>query len=76
MSTTVTQKWLTPAQASRVLGLTTQRIRQLADAGKIHHVVTPLGRILDADSVAELASERRRHGTKAAKERSHAVTTG
>jgi hypothetical protein len=51
-------KWLTPAQAARALGVTPLRVRQLMQQGKLDHVWTPLGRLVDPDSVAERARER------------------
>ncbi len=49
---------LTPAQAARKLGLTPQRVRQLADGGHLAYTMTPLGRLLDTADVARLAQER------------------
>ena len=49
---------LTPAQAARELGLTPQRVRQLADGGHLAYTMTPLGRLLDPADVARLAQER------------------
>jgi hypothetical protein len=43
------------------LGLTPQRVVQLARAGELEHVLTPLGRLLDPRAVECLASERGRH---------------
>ena len=53
-----TREWLTPAQAARLLGVTPQRVRQLADAGSLTCTRTPLGRLLDPDSVAAALAER------------------
>jgi hypothetical protein len=49
---------LSPAQAARVLDLTPNRIRQLCDSGVLKVTRTPLGRLLDAESVNALAAER------------------
>lgn len=43
--------WLTVADAARRLGITTQRGVQLLDRGKLRHVQTPLGRLVDPASV-------------------------
>ena len=50
--------WLTPAQSARVLGVTPMRVRQLMAEGKLEHQWTPLGRILNPDSVERLRSQR------------------
>ena len=51
-------KWLSPAQAARELGLTPARVRQLMDAGHLRHERTPIGRFIDADAVRVLRRER------------------
>jgi excisionase family DNA binding protein len=51
-------EWMTPAQAARVLGVSAERVRQLADAGYLAHQRTILGRIIDAESVERLRAER------------------
>ena len=50
--------WLSPAEAARELGLTTQRIRQLMAEGQLGHQWTPLGRLVDADAVEALKAQR------------------
>ena len=60
MTETMAQEWLTPAQAGRMIGVTAQRVRQMADAGQLTCKRTPLGRLLDADSVERLRDKRRR----------------
>jgi hypothetical protein len=40
--------------------VTPQRIVQLARAGEVEHVLTPLGRLLDPADVERLAAERER----------------
>lgn len=50
---------LTPAQAGRVLDLTSTRVNQLGDAGRIQMTRTALGRLFDARDVERLAQERR-----------------
>ena len=48
MPETAIAGWLSPVQAGARLGLTPQRVVQLARAGEIEHVVTPLGRLAAA----------------------------
>ena len=55
-----TDRWLTPAQAARQAGVVPQRIRQLVDSGQIRSHRTPLGRLIDPDSLAEYTQRRRR----------------
>lgn len=57
--TAVQDKWLSPAEAARRLGLTTQRIRQLMTAGILRHEWTPIGRLVDAAAVESLRLERK-----------------
>ena len=59
MPETAIAGWLSPSQAGRRLGVTPQRIVQLARAGEVEHVLTPLGRLLDPADVERLAEERR-----------------
>ena len=59
MPETAIAGWLSPVQAGRRLGVTPQRIVQLARAGEVEHVLTPLGRLLDPADVERLAEERR-----------------
>ena len=51
---------LTPTQAGHRLGLSAQRVRQLAEAGRLPVCMTPLGRLVDAAAVDALVKERRR----------------
>ena len=60
MPETAIAGWLSPVQAGRRLGVTPQRIVQLARAGEVEHVLTPLGRLLDPADVERLAAERER----------------
>ena len=53
-------KWLSPAQATRELGVTPQRVRQLMNEGHLRHERTPIGRLVDADAVETLRIERAR----------------
>ena len=48
----------TPAQAAGVLGVSTERVRQFARAGRLSCIHTPLGRLFDTDAVDALARER------------------
>lgn len=45
-------------QVARLLNVSTQRVEQLASAGRLTYSVTPLGRLYDAKSVHRLAAER------------------
>ncbi|HEY7063595.1 MAG TPA: hypothetical protein VII06_19100 [Chloroflexota bacterium] len=58
MSAKLTGEWLSPMQAANRLNISTQRVRQLLDAGQLAYVVTPLGRLVDAADVVRLAAER------------------
>jgi hypothetical protein len=51
-------KQLSVSQAGRVLGLSAERVRQLAALGRLTAVETPLGRLFDADEVEQLRQER------------------
>jgi predicted site-specific integrase-resolvase len=50
---------LGPSQAGLILGVTGARVVQLAEEGRLPCLVTPLGRIFDAEDVERLARERR-----------------
>lgn len=49
---------LTTQETAARLGLSVDRIRQLAKAGRIRHEMTPLGRLFDASDVERLRAER------------------
>jgi excisionase family DNA binding protein len=49
---------VTPADAAKRLGLTTQRIRQLLASGQLAYTQTALGRLIDEDDLQRLISER------------------
>jgi excisionase family DNA binding protein len=49
---------LTPGQAARLLNLSPQRVRQMADEGRLPCDRTPLGRLFPAEAVEALARER------------------
>ena len=55
--------WLSPAQAATSRGVTPFRVRQLLSAGRIAHVRTALGRLVDPADVERLAAERGRRTT-------------
>lgn len=55
-------EWLTPAQTANKLGVSGQRVRQLLDAGRLNHVKTPLGRLVDPEDVETLARQRKEGG--------------
>ncbi|MCU1358017.1 MAG: hypothetical protein JWM89_3435 [Acidimicrobiales bacterium] len=54
--------YLTASQAARILGLSAERVRQLATAGTLPCVETPLGRLFDADEVDRLHARRQPKG--------------
>lgn len=56
----VTTPYLTPTAAARRLGLSVQRLSQIARAGRLPHVSTPLGRLYPVAAVDALAAERAR----------------
>lgn len=58
MDVMTNENWLTPAQAAHILGVTTQRVRQWLAQGKLEHVWTPLGRIIDPHSVGQMKEVR------------------
>lgn len=58
MNTQLDQPTLTPSQAARELGVSSERVRQLVKAGKLPAVMTPLGRLIPADAVEKLRQER------------------
>ena len=60
MPETAISGWLSPSQAGARVGLTAQRIVQLARAEEINYIMTPLGRLLDPADVERLAGERER----------------
>ena len=47
--------WLSPAQAARILGVTTARLRQLAISGRVPYEQTPLGRLYRRSVIAGMA---------------------
>ena len=53
-------EWLAQSQAGKRLGVTPQRIVQLARAGRLARLETPLGRLLDPADLERFIRERRR----------------
>ena len=53
---------LTVAEAARKLGITTQRGAQLLNRGKLRHVETPLGRLVDPASVEHRLKQQAARG--------------
>lgn len=51
-------EYLSPAQAARELGVTSKRVHQLLESGKLSGTRTVLGRVVTAASVAALRAER------------------
>ena len=55
---------LSPAEAAARLGVSAERVRQLARAGKLDFVPTALGRLIDPEAVERLQVERERRGRR------------
>ena len=53
----------TTSEAARVLGISAERVRQLAARGALPSRRTPLGRLYSRAAVEALAARRRKHGT-------------
>lgn len=52
------KEWISPGQAARRLGVGQTRIHKLLHDGRIRFQQTPLGRLVDADSVEEYRIKR------------------
>ena len=50
--------WLSPSEAARLLHISSQRVRELADQGRLRAQRTALGRLIDRGDVERLAAER------------------
>lgn len=50
--------WITPSQAARRMKVSAQLVGWLCRKGRLEHVVTPLGRLIDPESVEQLVKER------------------
>ena len=55
--------------AARLLGLSEQRVRQLAAAGQLPYEETPLGRLYAVDDVHRLIAQRERQARERVKVR-------
>ncbi len=51
-------EWLTPAQAARHLGVTPAMVRYWAKHGRVDYQMTPLGRLIGAESAERLRRAR------------------
>ena len=54
----VSEDYLTPAQAARLLGVTSQWVVKLSNRGDLHAILTPLGRLIERRSVEELVRKK------------------
>ena len=52
------RRWISPAEAARRLNRTPDRVRQMAREGKLVVKWTPLGRLVDAESVEAVLRSR------------------
>jgi excisionase family DNA binding protein len=52
-----TTNWFTPTQAAHSLGVSVEYIRALLKSGRLDHVRTPLGRLVNPESVEQARSE-------------------
>ena len=52
------ERYLSPAEAARRVGVTPARIIQLTRAGRLPYVQTSLGRLIEPAAVDALAAER------------------
>jgi hypothetical protein len=55
-------EWVSPAEAARIVGVTSARIRQLSLAGRLAFQQTPMGRMYWRREIEALAEERRVRG--------------
>ncbi len=49
---------IAPVEAARILELSVQHVKRLADSGSLNAVRTDLGRLFDRDEVERFAAER------------------
>jgi excisionase family DNA binding protein len=61
LDTMALDRWLSPSEAARELGVSAGRVRQMVEEGKIPAIRTALGRLVDGDAVTSLARERKRY---------------
>jgi hypothetical protein len=62
----MTEDYMSPAAAAKVLDLTPERVRQFMRAGSLEFTLTPIGRIIPTRAVMDLAEKRARKLEKAA----------
>lgn len=53
------ERWLSPAEAGKRLGCSSQNVVRLCKNGTLRFVWTQLGRLIDPESVEALICERR-----------------
>jgi len=58
MKATGSSSWLSPAQAALELKVTPERVRQMLRSGVLRYERTPLGRLIDPQSVLDLERQR------------------
>jgi hypothetical protein len=51
-------QWISPGTAARTLNVSTKRVRQLVEEGRLISVTTELGRLIDPASVEQVRTER------------------
>jgi excisionase family DNA binding protein len=54
----MTEEWLSLTQAANRLGLSSQAVRNMADAGRLGCYRSPLGRLVATEDVERIAAER------------------
>ena len=52
------QDWISPSEAAISLNLSGQYIRQLMRKGKLRHIWTSLGRLIDPESIEDFRAAR------------------
>lgn len=62
MSTDAPEGYFTPVEVARLLDVSRARVRELADQGRLPHVMTRLGRMYEPGPVLALARAERRPG--------------
>lgn len=55
-------EWMTTGQVARALGVSSTRVRQLSDEGRIAHLSTALGKLYDPAAVEAMACINRPSG--------------
>ena len=56
--TTEKPEWLTPTEAGWLIGVSSERIRQLAKSGELPYFASPLGRLFRTADVEALIASR------------------